>query len=731
MVCHRPMELNFLRHDLATTAATNRFCLRVLPAGKKPKQKIVVGDTAGTVQALSLGKSNELESAFKMSPAAPGTPSKPISFIDLSGDKIFVAAGEVISGITRKGRAFYRLATFLSESINSMVVRTPLIWTTSEYVLNVFEDGKEVNFYMAPDKVNHLVVEPVSSETVLESIVACTDRKLRVVKQNELTSEHPVEGAARTVAVYTTKNSTHRDVLYGTDSGHLGAYRIGAAGLQKRWVKLDDAAGGVNCIVPYDFTNDGVTDILVGRDNGSLEIFNFEGGASEPTLLYRTNLNEAITGMDIGRITNPTQEEIAISTYSGKVLCFSTHGAQPLDASVSMSSSTSSAAASKQVELLKKRGEKKALVVQQDIERLKERLEKRKAEYSGLSENHIAVGVDFRLKDKWVLDASACWILTIELDCPIESVALQCDVDVELLDVDANGAIISRSKPEPDSKSKLLAIYRSTETISRMEIKVRTVEGQHGTLQAFVIPKLSPKTAQLAAYDIRPLSLHQRLTQKPASFDTTPMNSVSFSGPFSLADMLAWLGQCIPNVPEKAQGDELLLYFQSTFQETLLCAKLRAGDAQFRSDNVSTLAILKDFITRQATNRKMQIKSPFEIKDETCNNVLQLLHPKLEYQLSLSEKVKLIEALKEVAMQEQDVSFLTEQYRDILDKAKAIEAEFELQPRCLEFLCGIVKGLYLDKARFRGQNLSHKLPVLQGLLEKYDLRELQAFFQQA
>lgn len=35
---------------------------------------------------------------------------------------------------------------------------------------------------------------------------------------------------------------------------------------------------------------------------------------------------------------------------------------------------------------------------QQDIERLKERLEKRKAEYSGLSENHIAVGVDFRLK---------------------------------------------------------------------------------------------------------------------------------------------------------------------------------------------------------------------------------------------------------------------------------------------------------------------------------------------
>lgn len=665
-----------------------------------------------------------------MSTANPGQPTKPISYVDLSGDKIFVAAGEVISGITRKGKGFYRLATFLSESINSMVVRTPFIWTTSEYVLNLFEDGKEAHFYMSPDKLNHITVENISSDTTLDSIVACNDRMLRVVKNSDLGSEHAVEGAAKTVAIYTTKNSNHKDVLYGTDNGHIGAFRINPQhGLNKRWSKTDPKnAGGLNCIVAYDFTKDGVSDLIVGRDNGFLEIFNFEGGATEPNLIYQTNLNEAITGLDIGMITNTTQEEIAVSTYSGKILCFSSY----VPASPSPTAANSNAAAAaKQADIVRKRNEKKIQAVNTDIEKLKEKLEKKKAEYSNMSESHIAVSVDYKIKDKFTLDPSACWILTIELDCPIETVALQCDVDVELIDVDANGAIVSRSKPDPDGKTKLLASYRNIESVNRMEMKIRTIEGQYGTLEAFVIPKLSPKTAQLATYQIRPLSLHQRLVEKPAKLDTLTLNTLTIQGSFSLSDLVSWVGQCIPDVPEKSQQDELVFYFQSTFQETLLSVRLKAGEGVFKSDNISTLAILKDFLTRQATARKMQVKSPFEVRDETCAHVLRLLHPRLEYQLGLSEKVKLIEALKEVAMQEQDVSFMSEQYKEIIEKAKSIESEFELQPRRLEFLHSIVKNLYIDKYKFKGQNVASKLPVLQGLLEKYDAKEVQAFFAQS
>lgn len=355
------------------------------------------------------------------------------------------------------------------------------------------------------------------------------------------------------------------------------------------------------------------------------------------------------------------------------------------------------------------------------------------------------MSADFKLKDKFVLDASACWILTIELDCPIETVALQCDVDVELIDVESNISIVSRSKVDGDGStpggapttpspaaggSKLLASYRNTESTNRMDIKIRSVEGQFGTLQAFIIPALSPKTAQLASYQIRPLSLHQRLTEKPPGLDTLLVNTLTVEGKFSLSDMNSWISQCLPDVPEKSQGDDLVYYFRSTFLSTILVTKFREKEGTFRCDNVSVLAILKDFITKQATSRKIQIKSQFDIKDETCVNVLSLMHPKLEYQLGLSEKVKLIEALKEIEMQEQDVAFMSDEYKDTLSKAKQITKEFELQPRRLEFLHSIVKNLYLDKFKFKGQNMSHKLPVLQAHLEKYNLKEIQTFFAQ-
>lgn len=40
--------------------------------------------------------------------------------------------------------------------------------------------------------------------------------------------------------------------------------------------------------------------------------------------------------------------------------------------------------------------------------------------------------------------------------------------------------------------------------------KVRSIEGQYGTLQAYITPRLQPKTCQVRQYQIKPLSLHQR-----------------------------------------------------------------------------------------------------------------------------------------------------------------------------------------------------------------------------
>eukprot|EP00906_Rhabdomonas_costata_P037409 RCo052665 len=729
-------DLNFLRYDLMTISSTARNCLRILPLGKKNKQKVVVGDSSGFVQGFSLGRAQELITSFKLNPLPPGQPAKPVNGLDLVGDKVFVSNGETISGMSKKGKNFFRLVTNLTEPLCNMAVRSPFIWTAGEYVLNVFEEGRESAFYMCPDRINHLTVEHIVSDKTMDSVLACNDRMVRVVHGGDMSGESPVEGSTSTVAIYTTRNSTAKEVLYGTQSGHLGCFRITPQGLQKRWAAYDaQFTGGFNSITSWDLVKDGTSQIISGRDNGFLEVFAFGTAGPEPHLLYQTTLNESITAVDIGLVTTAVKEDIAVSTYSGKVLSFSTYspGASGTEPSPSFSGSGSASGSQTLREdgtTARRKNEKRLAAIQQEIEKLKERLDKKKTEYSRVSEDHIAVSVDYKLKDKFILDASATWILTIELDCPIDVVALQCDVDVELLDVDNSSAIISRTKPEKDCPSKLLASYRNTESTNRVEIRIRSVEGQSGTLQAFVIPTLTPKTAQMASYQIRPLSLHQRLTEKPQGLDELVVNTLTIEGKFSLSEMNSWLGQCLPDVPERTTGEEVTHYFRNTFQGTVLVARYRDREVSLRSDNISTLAVLKDHLMRQATARKIQIKANFDLKDETCGSVLAMLHPKLQHQLGLSEKVKLIEALKEVEMQEQDISFLSEQYKEILSKAKEIEKEFEMQPRRLEYLYSLVKNLFLDKYKFKGQNVSHKLPVLQGHLEKYDLDNLQAFFAQ-
>ena len=47
-------------------------------------------------------------------------------------------------------------------------------------------------------------------------------------------------------------------------------------------------------------------------------------------------------------------------------------------------------------------------------------------------------------------------------------------------------------------------------TANRLEFRVRTVEGQHGTLRLLVVAKTTPKMSQVVTLPVKPLSLHYR-----------------------------------------------------------------------------------------------------------------------------------------------------------------------------------------------------------------------------
>lgn len=61
-------------------------------------------------------------------------------------------------------------------------------------------------------------------------------------------------------------------------------------------------------------------DLIVARDDGSIEIYTYEHQNPIPTLRFETQISESITGIDVGYITNPHKQEILISCYSGKIM---------------------------------------------------------------------------------------------------------------------------------------------------------------------------------------------------------------------------------------------------------------------------------------------------------------------------------------------------------------------------------------------------------------------------
>ena len=91
----------------------------------------------------------------------------------------------------------------------------------------------------------------------------------------------------------------------------------------------------------------------------------------------------------------------------------------------------------------------------------------------------------------------ASYMLSLECQTAIDNVLLQSDVPVDLLDVEKNSAVVSYSSCSPEDGNFLLATYRCQANTTRLEIKIRTIEGQYGTLTAYVTPRLQPKCCQV------------------------------------------------------------------------------------------------------------------------------------------------------------------------------------------------------------------------------------------
>lgn len=196
--------------------------------------------------------------------------------------------------------------------------------------------------------------------------------------------------------------------------------------------------------------------------------------------------------------------------------------------------------------------------------------------------------------------------------------------------------------------------------------------------------------------------------------------------------MHAWLALCVNELPARPTDDELTVMYRSTFVGSLLIAKYGKGYASFKSDSITSLSVIKDIITKEATARKVTLNMNVDVKDESFPWFLELMHPKLAFQHSLTQQVRLVEPLREVQLQESDTKFLSPELQVIIEHASDIQQQFQLQPQRLAFLHNIVITLYRHKWRLRGHHsVEPRVKLLEKILENYSPEAVTAFFEEA
>ncbi|XP_042887843.1 Bardet-Biedl syndrome 7 protein homolog isoform X2 [Penaeus japonicus] len=726
----KAMELNLTRVDYLQVGLTSARCLCVLPStSPKSQQKVVVGDHDGLMQLFNM-KRGEVQYGFQSSVA------KSITRVELGGalgtvqDKIFLSSGNEVRGYTKKGKQFLGFDTNLTEEIKSMHISGSDLLVCGDYVYNHYHDCQDSNYYLAADKINDVITLPAEKMKSLIPVLACEDRLLRVMRDSEVLYSVELPSPPSSLQLFYNDGGENGDqLLYGTTDGKIGLVQLGRGSAAHRWVlengsgAIGTRLGGITCMDHHDITGDGVRDLLVGRDDGTIEVFAYEDGdESEPTLRFSTACSESITGIQGAVVGNAGYDEILASSYTGWVFGVTS---EPMDRHMTSESG---------VVHISQESKQKIQKLRLEIDELQQRVLKERDQYQAATQSAfpgISAVPFFSVNDKISLNRSdASYLLSVEVQTAVDNVLLQSDVPIDLLDVEKNSAVVSYSTCDPESGNFLLATYRCQANTTRLEVRIRTIEGQYGTLQAYITPRLQPKCCQVRQYRIKPLSLHSRIH----SFDPNrPYNTLTLKGQFTLPEMHAWVVFCLPELPERTpSGERAEFTFVSTFLDTQLQCIYGAGEAVFRSDNISTISILKDVLTKEATRKKVRLDISCEVSEESVVHALHLLHPRLEAQLMLAKQVSLIDALRELGSHETDTSFLSPEYKQILDNADELLAQYRKQPCHLERLYGMITDLFIDKYKFKGVNVKSRVPQLLEILDNYgslDLQHLINFFQ--
>ncbi|KAJ8603288.1 hypothetical protein CTAYLR_006958 [Chrysophaeum taylorii] len=751
------MDLERLELSQVGTVS-HRHTMRLVAGKPGGKQRVVVGDDLGCVACLEL-KRGEAVVVFKQTLGGEGVTAVATgSGGGAKGDRIFVAQGQTIVGLQRKGKQFFKMESSLVEPICHVSVDEHHLFTGCEYVYTKYDNGKDDAFYMCHDRIGAMAVGPRLSGGPHLVLLGCRDHVVRVVRGSDLVFQQRFEDSPVTALKVFPSAMTDDDdddderrrepcfdVAFGAESGRVGAMRVFEDRARVSWAIDDDGGRSrATCVdVARFFQGDGV-DIVCGRADGRVQVVHRAAGVAN--VVFQASLSEAIQSLECGSVVAAATTDIVCCTFAGTLVAFSPehhHSSSSPRPTTEHSFSLTAPLSPRADDSPRETTENKIARLQHDVDRLEVEVEtaRRRAASQSPTVPRLEPRAEMRLDPE-----NACYVITLELPVPIELVVFKSSVRVEL--VECSTALVSRPRPERRHETSkqpvaFVCVFRCQDEANALSFKLRTVEGEPGTATAMVVARGTPgtKSAQVARFDVKALSLHRRVRATRA--DDRPTNRLAFQGDFSAQMFHDWLGACLPEVPprpqpyeegeEKDDDAEQALDYRMCFRNVYTAGTLECdyadGEARVRSDSLSAIAILKEHVSKEAVRLRVSVRDTVTVDDATIPHFLKLIDHKLKAQVDLARRAMLLDAVNEIYTSEEDPDqWISEEYAYIHANAANIRKDLDNSETALDYLVGIVTDFFVDRLKFAGIDARHKIPQLEALVRKHDFDSTLAFF---
>ena len=239
----------------------------------------------------------------------------------------------------------------------------------------------------------------------------------------------------------------------------------------------------------------------------------------------------------------------------------------------------------------------------------------------------------FKVSSKMnLIPEDGAYMLIIDSKLPIQSIVLQSKQNVDILKIKDNIAKIYAVKETQDPSIQMMAQLviegeGNQNVHNRIEIKIRTSEGQQGNINALIIPKDS-QACQNIEIPLKPLNLHQKIEEFQPE-ESMLLNKIIIKAKnLDLEDSLMWLQNILPDVPSFVDDrkPQVVFAYKSSFIGSVILVtiyqpKMGVGELMIQTDNYSVLTIMKvrspsllllsyfvqDQITTQANSRNIQL----------------------------------------------------------------------------------------------------------------------------